>query len=241
MKEEYILFVDETQKTPHNPYFCISGVCFKRSYYENTVVPEINALKEKHFGNTSIIFHYSDMNNKKNGFEEFKDFKKRQKFWTEYANLLKKLDFITFGVYFNQDDMKNIYGKGRSSNYDIAFVALLKNYLHYLKNVNGIGSICIESRGFKENAILQSSYYKYIETGSMFFANDVYEKHLSSIGFMVKRDNCIGLQIADIAPSALLKEINGKKDYCCVGKKYQEKLYQYRKPYQNILGMRNLL
>lgn len=239
--EEYILFVDETKKTTHNPYFCMSGICFKRSYYEDIVVPEINALKEKYFNNTKVIFHYSDMNNKKNGFEVFKDSKLRQKFWTAYSNLLKKLEFTTFGIYYNQDDMKKIYGKGRSSNYDITFVALLKNYLHFLKSVNGIGSICIESRSFKENATLQRSYYNYLGTGSMFFSYDIYEKHLSTIGFIVKGDNCVGLQIVDIAPSALLREINNTKDFYGLGKKYREKLYYYDKPYQDILGMRNLL
>ena len=239
--EEYILFVDETKKTSHNPYFCMSGVCFKRSYYEDIVVTKVNDLKKKHFDDTSIIFHYSDMNNKKNGFEVFRDGKVRQKFWTDYSNVLGKLNFTTFGVYFNQDDMKNIYGKGRSSNYDIAFVALLKNYLHFLKSVNGIGSICIESRGFNENAILQQSYYNYLNTGSMFFPSNIYEQHLSSIGFIVKGDNCIGLQIADISPSALLREVNGTKDFYGLGKKYREKLYYYDKPYQNVLGFKIIL
>lgn len=239
--DEYILFVDETKKTPHNPYFCMSGICFQRSYYEDTVVQEVNTLKKKHFNDTSVIFHYSDMNNKRNDFKIFKDGKLRQRFWTDYSNMLKKLDFTTFGVYYNQDDMKKIYGKGRSSNYDIAFVALLKNYLHFLKSVNGIGSICIESRGFKENATLQRSYYEYLETGSMFFPYDIYEKHLSTIGFIVKGDNCVGLQIADVSPSALLREINATKDFYGLGKKYREKLYYYDKPYQDVLGMKRIL
>lgn len=241
LMNEYILFVDETQKTPKNPFFCISGVCFMRSYYENIVVPQINELKEKHFGKTSIIFHYSDMNNKKDEYEILKDTVTRQKFWTDYTNLLDKLDFKTFGVYFNQDDMKKLYGKGRSSNYDIAFVALLKNYLHYLKSVKGLGSICIESRGFKENSTLQNSYYNYIRNGSMFYPSDIYEKHLSSIGFLVKGDNCVGLQIADFAPSALLREINGTKDHYSLGKKYRQKLYCYNNDYESILGLKNLL
>ena len=208
--EEYILFVDETQKTPNNPYFCLSGVCFKRFYYETTVVKEINELKRRHFKTTSIIFHYSDMNNKKNGFENFNHLNVRESFWTDYSQVLTKLEFTTFGVYYNQSDMKKIYGKGRTSNYDIAFVALLKNYLHFLKSNDGIGSICIESRGFKENATLQYSYYNYLNTGSMYFPSNIYEKHLSTIGFIVKRDNCVGLQIADISPSALLRRNHSK-------------------------------
>lgn len=93
--DEYILFIDETKKTSKNPYFCMSGLCFKRSYYENIVVPTINGLKTKHFGNTGVIFHYSDMNNKKNDFIKFKDQKIRQKFWTDYVNTVSKLDFTT--------------------------------------------------------------------------------------------------------------------------------------------------
>lgn len=75
----------------------------------------------------------------------------------------------------------------------------------------------------------------------MFFPYEIYEKHLSTIGFIVKGDNCIGLQIADISPSALLREVNETKDFYGLGRKYREKLYFYNKPYQDILGMRKIL
>lgn len=239
--EEYILFVDETLKTPHNPYFCLSGISFKRSYYEDFITKEINELKKRHFNNTDVIFHYSDMNNKKREFEIFKDTKIRQRFWNDYSCTVKKMDFVSFGVYFNQDDIKNIYNNGSYGFYNIAFIALLKNYLHYLKFINGIGSICIESRGFKENSILQHSYYNYLKNGSMYFPCKDYDTHLSSLAFIVKGDNCNGLQIADIAPSAMLREINGTHDYYGLGKMYRDKLYNKGTSYQDILGFRNIL
>lgn len=47
--DEYILFVDETFKTGSNPYFCMSGICMKRSDYEDIAVKQINELKKRHF------------------------------------------------------------------------------------------------------------------------------------------------------------------------------------------------
>lgn len=239
--DEYILFVDETLKTPKNPYFCLSGVCFKRNYYEDVVVKEINELKKRHFENCDVIFHYSDMNNKKREFKIFKEKKVRQKFWTDYVNTVRKMNFVSFGVYFDQDKMKEIYNNGTNGIYDLTFVALLKNYLHYLLSVEGMGSICLESRSFNENAILQHSYYNYLRNGSMYFCNDSYRKHLSSLGFIIKGDNCNGLQIVDIAPSSMLREINGSYDYYGIGKMYREKLYCNNTAYQDILGFKNIL
>lgn len=239
--EEHILFVDETLKTPHNPYFCLGGISFKRSYYEDFVVKEFNKLKKRHFNSTDVIFHYSDMNNKKREFEIFKDQKVRQKFWTDYSCTVKKMDFVSFGVYFNQDTIKKLYNNGSYGYYNIAFIALLKNYLHYLKSVKGIGSICMESRGFRENAILQHTYYNYLKNGSMYFSHKDYDKHLSSLAFIVKGDNCSGLQIVDIAPSTMLREINQTRDYYGLGKMYRDKLYKHATSYQDILGFRNIL
>ena len=82
-----------------------------------------------------------------------------------------------------------------------------------MKAVNGIGAICIESRSLNENAELQYIYYSFIQNGSPYFSQSDFDKHLSSIGFIVKGDNCIGLQIADVLPSALLRKINNTKDF----------------------------
>ena len=54
--DEFILFADETKKTPKNPYFCFAGFIIKRCDYEDILVPKICNLKQKHFGRTDIIF-----------------------------------------------------------------------------------------------------------------------------------------------------------------------------------------
>ena len=235
------MFVDETLKTSTNPYFCMGGICVKRNYYEDIVTKEINDLKKRHFNSTDVIFHYSEMNNKKGIFEIFKDGETRKKFWTDYSSTIRKLDFTSIGVYFNQSKMTSLYKSKTVKCYNIAFVELLKNYLHYLKSVNGIGSICVESRSLNENAELQHIYYDYIQNGSIYFSQSDFDKHLSSIGFIVKGDNCIGLQIVDVLPSALLRKINDTKDFNNIGEMYRRKLYCYNTDDQDVLGLRNIL
>lgn len=88
------------------------------------------------------------------------------------------------------------------------------------KNINGIGSICIESSSLNENAELQHLYYSFIQNGAVYFSQEDFNKHLSSIGFMIKDDNYIGLQIADVLSSALLRKINGTKDFYNIGEMY---------------------
>lgn len=238
---EYILFADETKKTPQNLYFCFAGLIIKRSDYESILVPKINELKQKHFGKTDVIFHYTDMKNNRGDFVTFVDSTTRNKFWTEFIKIIKQIDFTTMGVYFDQNMMKELYGSGGTTNYDIAYRHLLENYMHFLKENDGVGSICIESRTFKENMFLQKNHFDYIEKGSIYYDNKKTSKHLATIGFIIKGDNCIGLQIADIIPARFMRIINKQSDNYLLNKTFYEKMYYYNTPKESILGLKNLL
>lgn len=240
-RTEYILFADETKKTPKNPYFCFAGFIIKRCDYEDILVPRITELKQKHFGKTSIIFHYTDMKNNKGDFVNFKDNTVRNKFWTEFVGILSSLNITTIGVYFDQTKMKEIYDNGSTTNYDIAFRFLLENYMHFLKINDGVGAICIESRTFNENMFLERNQFDYIEKGSIYFDKKETSAHLSSISFTIKGDNCIGLQIADIIPARFMRIVNRQSDNYLLNKLFHKKLYCYGTDKENILGLKNLL
>ena len=238
---EYILFADETNKTPKNPYFCFAGLIIKRCDYEDILVPKINELKQKHFGKTDVIFHYTDMKNNKGDFSTFVDSNIRNKFWTEFVNIIKSIDFTTIGVYFDQNMMTELYKNSKTTNYDIAYRHLLENYMHFLKEKDGVGAICIESRTFKKNAYLQRNHFDYIERGSIYYDNKNTSNHLSTIGFIVKGDNCIGLQVADIIPARFMRIINQQSDNYLLNKTFHEKMYCFDTPKEKILGLKNLL
>lgn len=181
------------------------------------------------------------MKNNKGEFSDFQDSSVRNKFWTEFVNIIKVIDFTTIGVYFDQNLMKELYKNGGTTNYDIAYRHLLENYMHFLKEYNGVGSICIESRTFKENMYLQRNHFDYIENGSIYYDSKNTYEHLSTIGFIIKGDNCIGLQIADIIPARFMRIINKQSDNYLLNKTFHEKMYYYNTINENILGLKNLL
>jgi hypothetical protein len=238
--DEYILFADEMLKSTNNPYFCLAGHIIKRCDYENILIPEVNRLKIKHFESTNVIFHYTDMKNNKNGFKKLEDPVSRNKFYTDFVCLISKLNISIIGVYYEDKLMKLAFKKGKFSNYDIAFRYLLENYLHYLNNVDGVGAICIESRTFNENMMLELNYLDYINSGSVFFNSEIAKKHLASIGFSIKADNCIGLQIADFIPARLMRNVSGKKDNYKFDLTLISKIYKSGTNLQSSVGLKKI-
>ncbi len=64
---------------------------------------------------------------------------------------------------------------------------------------------------------------------------------MATIGFIIKGDNCIGLQVADIIPARFMRIINQQSDNYLLNKTFHEKMYCFDTPKEKILGLKNLL
>lgn len=239
--EEYLLFCDETKKTSTNPYFVFGGLAVKRSNYINDVIPKINTLKRTYFSDTDIVFHYTEMKGNKDRFSVLSDTTKRNSFYTDFRNTISSLDFTAFAVYYNQDAMQSLYKKKSTGHYNIGFIKLLENYLHFLIENNGYGNIVVESRTLKENAMLLDTFYAYKNNGSVFFKPEIVQKHISSISFTIKEDNCVGLQIADFIPLSISRILNKQTDKQSMGRTFQQKIYKHATSLESIVGLKQLL
>lgn len=240
--KDYLLFVDETRPTKQRPNFCFAGIVAEREYYEKILVKNVNALKMKHFQKSDIVFHFSDMKKNKDDFSILLDEEKRNDFWADYVHLLSNAAFEIMGVYFDDEKMSILQHGNSKNNYNIGFYALLDTFMHYLKENDGYGQICVESRTFNENRYLIDVFYKYQKNGSIYFDEPQIKKHLSSIGFTVKGDNCIGLQLVDPVPSQLMRYVEkNKKDFYGLCGTLSAKIYKVGTAYENILGVKNIL
>lgn len=239
--EEYLLFCDETKKTVGNKYFIFAGFAVTRKYYTEQMIPKIDDLKNKHFGSSDVVFHYTDMKNNKGKFAVLTDAQKRNDFYNDYRTLINGLDITTFGIYYDQNMMQSLYNKKSNGHYNIGFIKLIENYIHFLVEMNGYGSITIESRTLKENASLLGTFYDYKKSGSVFFKPDIVEKHISSVGFTIKEDNCIGLQIADFIPASFSRLLNEKSDKQLLGRTFKQKLYKNTTEFESVLGLKPIL
>lgn len=240
--DEYLIFLDETKPVKNqSPYFCLAGLIISKEEYVKHAIPKINKLKEGFFNTTSIIFHFTDMKKSRNNFANFRDNETRDKFWNSYRNILKALKFTTIGIYFDDDTMKNICAESSYKNYDIAFISLLDNIMHFLYHNSVLGQICIESRTLKENSYLLNSYCDYLNKGSLYYPIDLIQKHLSALGFIYKEDNCIGLQIADMIPSLMIRKISNKIDNFKMKSILYDKLYCKGEKTEKIVGLKQIL
>lgn len=239
--EEYILFCDETKKTKNNDYFVFGGIAFKRKDYIKDVIPSINQLKHKYFNTTDVVLHYTDIKKNKGTFKTLTDSVKRNTFYQEFKNIIKNIDGTTFVIYYHQDMMQSVYNKKTDGHYNIGFIKLLENYLHFLVENNGYGNIVVESRTAHENSMLLDTYYSYKTNGSVYFKPDIISKYVSSLGFVIKEDNCIGLQIADFIPASICRVINHQSDKQLLGQTFQNKIYKRGTALENIVGLKNLL
>lgn len=186
-KKEYIMFVDETDPTTTNDYFCLSGLVIERNDYETNIIQKVNQLKIKHFQKSDIVFHYTEIKNNRGDFINFKEATIRNKFYMDLVNLFESLNTTIISTYFNKKHMKNSYGKCAVSDYDVALKYILENFVHFLKEKNGDGMVIMESRVFNQNASLQNTFYNYLKNGSELFTSETIKYHLKCLGFLVKK------------------------------------------------------
>lgn len=222
---EYILFLDETNPTTVSPYFCLAGFVIERKEYENILIPKINDCK-KILGNPHIVFHYTDMKKSTGEFKMLNDGKLRSQFWNKLQNVLQTSKIYTMGTYLDKVFYTGNFPKdGCKDAYLLAMQKIVSNYVYFLFKHKSRGSIMCESRNLKEDMLTQRSYYNIANNGTDIFTSDMVKKHLTTISFNIKKDNCIGLQVADMIPLAFIRNLHKKPDSYNIYQTLSSKLY----------------
>lgn len=222
---EYLLFLDETNVTQYSNYLCLAGFVIERKEYENVLIPKINASKSI-LGDPHIVFHYTDMKKSTGNFEMLKDGTLREKFWTEIKRILLDTEMYTMGTYLDKVFYEQNFPKGGcKDSYLIAMQKIVSNYVYFLHQHGSKGSILCESRNLKEDTMVQESYFEIVNNGTDIFNSKMVKNHLTTISFNIKKDNCIGLQVADIIPLTFMRHLQGKTDSYNLHQTLYNKLY----------------
>jgi len=209
--EEFYLFLDESKPNSNFNNFTLGGVAIEKSIYESVIKPEINKIKNAYFGSDDVILHEIDIRNKKGDFSNLTHDVEIQ-FFEAMRNLFQKKVFTALAVTINIHELEKLYiEKARNDIYYIALQLLLENYAHFLVSNNGFGSIYLESTDPMSDRKLQNLYYTLMATGTLFFKKEFLQERLTTINFNFKKDNLIGLQIADFIPNALARNALNKK------------------------------
>jgi len=222
---EYNLYLDEQKSSNTNSFFCLAGIIVDRIEYERNIIPKINELKFEYFNRTDIVFHYTDMKNNRNGFEIFKDSNFRDMFWRDFNSVIRNLNFTSIGTVINYKKIKKVYDFNTIKCYSLAFTRLVNNYILFLKRNRGVGSIVFESLSWIENSIIQDEYYHILNCGTDMYSAEECKKYLSTIGFVTKKENSVGLEIADFVPNSFVRKLNNSNNFHNVGDSFRKKLF----------------
>ncbi|KZO00489.1 DUF3800 domain-containing protein [Pseudobacillus badius] len=210
--DSYILFLDEILPSGNLKYFCLAGYVVEQELYAKEIIPEINELKQELFGNTTVILHEAEIHRPERDtpYEIFKQAKFRNLYWDRIKEIFKKYNLYILSASIHEKDLKHLY-PGMRDKYFICLQIILENYVNFLERHNGTGNITIESRNQSQNEQLQGHFYNLKATGTLFYEPKMLQKHLGTISFPLKAENNVGLQLADMIPNSLNRDLSNAK------------------------------
>lgn len=209
--DEYILFLDESNVTKYNPYLLLGGLVISRKEYKNKLIPDIQACKTI-LGNPHIVFHYTDILKKQNDFAIMcSNDNMCSDFWNKLQASLTDADYQILSSYTHIQNYNNEYPKKLChDSYELLFSTIINNYVYFLRKNNARGSIVFEAREETQNRKIQQYYFHILKYGNNIYKSEAIEEFITTTSFIVKEENCIGLQIADIITNSCMKHVNGQ-------------------------------
>ena len=180
-----------------------------RQEYKNNLIPKILKCKTI-LNNPNIVLHYTDILKKQNNFACMCGNPNMcDNFWEEFRSSLMSTNFNILSAYINLKKYNREYPEKISHDaYELLFSTIVNNYIHFLNKHNLRGSIIFESREETQNKKIQQYYFHMLKYGTNIYKSEAIEKHITTTSFLVKEDNCIGLQVADCIVYNCLRYIN---------------------------------
>lgn len=196
----YYLFLDELKANEIYSHFCLGGCIIEDITYRREIIPYIEDVKQSVFKNKTKILHEVEIN------------ENNENFWNSFKKVFTDYGIRTLCVGIDVKQFKDTYketSKLQNSEYYVALQIIIENFVHFLEENDGIGSVYIESRGLKEDFRLQEQYDRIYREGTLFIPHEIFKKRLFSISFPMKADNNIGIQIADFIPNPIARQFGG--------------------------------
>lgn len=220
MSTRYSFFLDETGDhglsfiDENFPIFLLAGCLFEESEYTK-ISNEINALKQEFFGTTEVILHSRDIRKCDGAFQILFDLELKKRFYERLNTVISGTKFTIIAVVIDKKKHIERYGKGARNPYTLCLSYMLERLIFCTDTDKGNRvSIIIEKRGKKEDAQLLSHYNATIDRGTYHVSAARFKNRIENFMPRNKRENDIGLQIADLCAYPIARHIlNSEEPY----------------------------
>lgn len=224
MKEnnkKYHFFLDETGDhgltfiDDNFPIFLLAGCLFEDSEYQK-ISEEINKFKREFFKTNEVILHSRDIRKCDGSFQILFDLDIKKRFYEKLNNIIFSTKFTIISVAIDKKKHIEKYGKVADNPYSICLSYILERLIFCTDNRNSSPtiSITIEKRGKKEDDQLLAYYNGVIDMGTFHVTFDRFKKRIENFSMIAKKDNNIGLQIADLCAYPMARHVlNSEEPY----------------------------
>ncbi len=221
ISKKYHLFLDETGDhglsfiDKNFPLFLLAGCLFEDEELKN-IEKVINDFKKEFFETNEVILHSRNIRKCEGAFQILFDLEVKKKFYEQLDKIISEANFTIIGSGVNKKNHIKKYGKGAKDPYALSLSFIMERLIFCLdkKGIDAIVNIRIEKRGKTEDQQLLNQYNKILDKGTYYVSSERLRNRISNFESFFKKDNIIGLQIADLCAYPLARHIlNPKQPY----------------------------
>lgn len=175
--------------------FCV----FRVEDYVHEVVPQVQALKFRHFGHDQVVLHENEVRRGRGAFR-FSSLDERKAFMEDLDDLMKKLPMTIVATVVDQRMLLDRYGKAFDA-YDLGLRCCVAQLLHLIDEADSAGSrvelhVVAEARASTAQSNMTAGRFRAGLEGAGAFAEPPPPR--VNLRFAGKQANSTGLQIADL-------------------------------------------
>ncbi|OGD84670.1 hypothetical protein A2165_02455 [Candidatus Curtissbacteria bacterium RBG_13_40_7] len=234
-KSKYRFFLDETGDHGLNfidenfPIFLLAGCLFEEDDYSK-VTKQLNNFKKEFFKTTEVILHSRDIRKCEGAFQVLFDLDLKKAFYENLNKIILGANFTIIAVAIDKKKHIEKYGKVADNPYSICLSYILERLIFCTDSLlASTVSIVIEKRGKRENKQLLSHYNSIIDRGTYHVSPDRFKNRFSDFEMITKKENIVGLQIADLCAYPVARHVLNSKEPYIPFKVIQDKLYKSSK------------
>src|SRR5690606_38454557 len=104
------------------------GIIVDSDYVESELEPRLRRFKQELFGRDDLILHTADIYRNRNGFEQLKEPRFRERFYTALNHLMRNLDYKVVACAIKKDAHLARYGPAAYDPYHWSLNILVERY-----------------------------------------------------------------------------------------------------------------
>jgi len=215
----YRIYIDETGNhdmthadDPNHRFLALTGIILESDYNMSVFQPELEAIKRqffKHDPDAPVIFHRSEIINRRPPFEPLRNAEVEERFNQTILEGLERWQYYAITVVIDKKAHREQYSAWHYHPYHYCLAVMLERYVLFLHYGNHLGDVMVESRGRVEDEKLKDSFQRLYNSGTDHIPAERWKERLTSVELKVKPKTAdiAGLQLADIIAHPSRREI----------------------------------